>query len=692
MRDAGAGTGRRLRGAPPRMRQLPQVCAAALLAVVAAGGAHAAPAPPDAAGRDDAATRFGANVDLASLSLEQLLDIEVATASRFEQKIDHAPAAVQVIDGDEIRAHGWRTLGEALSSLPGLFPSESGLYAYLGSRGLQRAGDYDTRFLLLVDGHRINDPVYSQSPIGSEFPLDMALVERIEYVPGPGSAVYGSNAFFGVINVHTRAPAGAGGEVAVVAGGHGLRGLRASLSSHGRLGDTRLSASDTRSDGRDLYSAEFADGPSGGVARGLDAERAQRLMLRHTAGDLSLLLLAAERTRDDPVAPYGQAFGVAGGGVRDRWSLFGAQYRRTVGDATEWHAQADVMDYRYLGDYVYVDDEGATTINRDIARGSSLMLESRLVTTAIPRHTLVVGFEARLDNAVEQRNFDLAPRQTYLDSRHDVSTVGLFASDEFLLGGDWHLDTGLRLDRDDTGTVRASPRLALVSAPAGGTTFKAIVGEAYRSPNAYERFYNVEVEDGTQLSNPDLAAERIRTAEIFLGRTFGARTRAELSVFDYRLSNLITLVGDEALLTLENHAEASSTGAEFSLRHHWAGGALLRASYAYSRVRDSRDGDALNAPRAVAKVLARVPLRPGLAFAADARHVGRRASKAGEVSPYTVVDVNLLWDAARQPLSVSAGVRNLFDRRHADPVGPEFAQDAVQRRGREAVVELTWRF
>src|SRR5687767_2514203 len=66
--------------------------------------------------------------DLASLSLEQLLDLEVVTASRFDQKVDHAPSAVQVISAQDIRAHGWRTLGEALESLPGLYLSDTGLY------------------------------------------------------------------------------------------------------------------------------------------------------------------------------------------------------------------------------------------------------------------------------------------------------------------------------------------------------------------------------------------------------------------------------------------------------------------------------------------------------------------------------------------------------------------------------------
>jgi outer membrane receptor protein involved in Fe transport len=678
MRQAVAGTGLRLGGAIPRVRSLARACALATLALAAAGGANAAHA-------------LEADVDLTSLSLEQLLDVEVATASRFDQKVGHAPAAVQVIGADEIRAHGWRTLGEALSSLPGLFLSDNGLYTYLGSRGLLRAGDYDTRFLLLVDGHRINDPVYSQAPVGHDFPLDMALVERIEYVPGPGSAVYGSNAFFGVINVRTRAPDAATGGVAVSAGSHGMRGTRASAVASGPLGDTVLSASDLHRDGRDVYAAEFADDPSGGVARGMDAERSRKLMLRHTAGGLGLLLLAAERTKEDPVAPYAQAFGLPGAGIGDRWILLGAQYEHALDADTRWQVQADVMDYRYVGDYVYAED-GVVTVNRDIARGQSLVLETRVVTTAFPRHTVVAGFEARLDNGVEQRNFDLEPRESYLSSRHDVASFGAFVNDEFLLGGDWRLDGGLRLDRDDTGTVRASPRLALVSSPEGGTTFKAIVGEAFRSPNAYERFYNVEDASGSQLSNPDLAAERIRTAELFLGRNVGARTRVEASLFDYRLRDLITLVGNGDLLTLENSAEASSTGAELSIRHHWSGGAVVRASHAWSRVRDSRDGEALNAPRNVAKLLARIPLRPGLAIAADMLHVGRRATKGGHVGAYTVVGANLLWDDGHQPLSVSAGVRNLFDRYSADPVGPEFAQDAVPRIGRETRVEVTWRF
>ena len=142
--------------------------------------------------------------ELTELSLEQLLDVKISSASKFEQRANAAPAAVQVISREDIKRHGWRTLTEALKSLPGIYAVNDRGYDYLGARGFLIPGDYNTRFLLLIDGQRSNDNIYQQAQLGSEGWLDMSVVERIEYIPGPGSAIYGSNAMFGVINVITR--------------------------------------------------------------------------------------------------------------------------------------------------------------------------------------------------------------------------------------------------------------------------------------------------------------------------------------------------------------------------------------------------------------------------------------------------------------------------------------------------------
>lgn len=147
-------------------------------AVLALAPARAAPA-----GQDD-----GAN--LADLPLEQLMQVQTVTsASRFAQAPADAPSSVSVLTSQDIREYGWRTLADALAALPGLYVSSDRNYSYLGARGFLRPGDYDSRFLLLVDGMRTNDNVYDQASIGTEGMIDMDLVERIEYVPGPGAAV-----------------------------------------------------------------------------------------------------------------------------------------------------------------------------------------------------------------------------------------------------------------------------------------------------------------------------------------------------------------------------------------------------------------------------------------------------------------------------------------------------------------------
>ncbi|MDH4061750.1 MAG: TonB-dependent receptor plug domain-containing protein, partial [Aquincola sp.] len=145
-----------------------------------------------------------AATDLTALSLEQLLEVTVVGASKYEQKQSEVAAAVSVITRGEIQAFGWRTLADALASLPGIHTTYDRQYIYLGTRGFGLPGDLTARVLITINGNRVNDPVYDGGPVGHDFPLDMALVERIEFIPGPGGAVYGQNAMFGVVNVITR--------------------------------------------------------------------------------------------------------------------------------------------------------------------------------------------------------------------------------------------------------------------------------------------------------------------------------------------------------------------------------------------------------------------------------------------------------------------------------------------------------
>ena len=117
--------------------------------------------------------------------------------------------------------------------------------------------------LLLVNGVRFNDNLYDQATIGTDFPIDLDLVDRVEFVPGPGSAVYGANAFFGVINVITRNGRQlAGPQVSAEAGSHGSAKLRFSLGTvdaHG--GDWLIAVTRATTRGADQYYPSY-DTPS----------------------------------------------------------------------------------------------------------------------------------------------------------------------------------------------------------------------------------------------------------------------------------------------------------------------------------------------------------------------------------------------------------------------------------------------
>ena len=174
----------------PRRRSIrwTPLAALATLGALPLAGAAQAPASPD----------------LTQLPLEQLLDTEVVGAARFARQITDAASAVSVLTAQDIQALGLRTLGEVLDQMRGLHLTTDLDYVYLGARGIGGPGAYAGRVLMLVDGIAAVDNLFDQVFLGQDGLLDPALIERIEYAPGAGSAMYGNNAFLGVINIVTR--------------------------------------------------------------------------------------------------------------------------------------------------------------------------------------------------------------------------------------------------------------------------------------------------------------------------------------------------------------------------------------------------------------------------------------------------------------------------------------------------------
>lgn len=631
---------------------------------------------------------------LASMPLEALMQVSVvSTASLFEQPVADAPAAAVVLTAEDIRDFGWRTLADALASLPGVYTSYDRTYAYLGARGFRRPGDYNSRFLLLLDGMRINDAVYDQASIGTDFPVDMDLVERIEYVPGPGSAVYGSNALFGVINVVTKKGSDIdGAQVATSVGSFGEKRARATYGWHGENGaDLLLSATSYVRNGQDLYDPAF-DTPeqNHGIAQGLDYDRAQYLFAKFAYRDFGISAGYGNRTKGVPNAPYVAIYNTPFS-TTDTHSFINATYRHSIAQGVEIASQLfwERYDYRSPGLFgppavANVDGDKAIWYGADV----------HATITRVPRNKIVVGINATRNARRDQYNYNVDPYELLLQSHNSTNVFGVYAEDEVQLSQRFTLNAGLRMDTERVSGTNLSPRLALIFKATPNDTFKLVYGRAFRAPNAYELYY-AHPGEGGQEGNPSLRPERITTTEFIYDRKVGEAGHATVSIFRYEVRNLISeMVNAGGLYQFQNVDRADAKGIELAYEQRIAGGTTIRASYSWQRARNSDTGTNLqDSPRHLAKLNVSVPLFHHAArLGTELRCVSSRLAQAGSAGGYCLANATVGTSRLIPHGDLSFSVYNVTDKRYADPAGPGFAQDVIVQQSRTFLLKFVYGF
>jgi outer membrane receptor for ferrienterochelin and colicins len=612
----------------------------------------------------------------------------ISSASRYGQSLYAAPASVTVISRDEIRRFGYRTLAEVLSAAGGLFTTDDRNYRYLTVRGIANTGDFNTRVLVLLDGRRLNQPVDDSSLLGTEELVDLDALERVEIIRGPGSTLYGTNAFYAVVNLVTRTGASARGAEAQLAGGSFETG-QASLSGGTRTAgglDLFASASGYTSRGPDLYYPEF-DTPqtSNGRAVGLDGDAFGRGLLRVMRGDFTVEGFYSKRRKDIPTASYDTIFGDPREQTRDGGSMLSAGYEHAFTDLSRVWATASYQSGFYDGDYPYEDG-----VVSDYIRSRWVTFEGQYQRFVAGRHRVSAGGELRRNLRVEQ-----GVTGTFSFRQSSWVAAG-FAQAELRFSERVTLYAGGRYDHYDTFGGSFSPRVVLVAEPASGTWLKAMYGRAFRAPSAYELYY----EDGSVTQKPALSLEpeRLETLEAAVERRLRPGLRGSLAVYRTRVRNLIGLVSDPAdeLLVYANGETAQSTGVEVGIEGHVTSSLFARGSYAYQRAEGGPETlQPVNSPRHVAHAAASLSLAGGrLVPGLEVHYLGSRPTLAGaETGSYTFAALVLqARPRAGSRFELLARVGNLFDAQYSDPGGEEHAQDLLARDGRTAWVSVRFRF
>jgi iron complex outermembrane receptor protein len=647
--------------------------------------------------------------DLKKLSIEQLMEVEVDTvyaASKYEQKITEAPSSVSIVTAAEIKYFGYRTLADILRSVRGFYVTYDRNYSYVGVMGFGRSGDYNDRILLLVDGHRINDNLYDQAPLGTEFPVDVDLIERVEVIRGPGSSLYGSNAFFAVINVITRQGEELGGvEMSGDAGSFDTFQGRVTYGKGFNNGiEALVSGTYYDSKGDRLFFKEFdTSANNNGITDHTDYDRFYNTLAKLSYGDFTLEGVYSSRTKGIPTASFGADFNDRRNRTTDSHWLADLKYARTLGESADVTGRLFYDSYDYDGDYVYKG-----IVNRDLGRGRWWGGELQTAVKLFDRHRLIAGSEFRDNIRQDQQNFNESPFTSYLDDRRESRIWALYLQDEYTIFNNLILNAGIRYDHYSTFGSTVNPRIALIYTPFDGTVFKFLYGSAFRAPNVFELYYNLPSQ--YVKGNPNLGPEKIRTYELIYEQYIGNHLRGTIEGFYNYIDNLIVQVTDPAdgFAVFRNLSRAQADGVETELEAKFDNGLTGRASYTFQDAWDSDTGQTLvNSPRHLAKLNLTIPLLHEKVFLGiEEQFTDRRKTLvAGNFAKsYFVTNLTLYSRDLLKNLELSASLYNLFDCTYGDPGGAEHIQDParfvdpahpldiIQQDGRTFRVKLTYKF
>lgn len=617
----------------------------------------------------------------------------VYSASKYEQKITKAPASISIVTADEIKKYGYRTFGQILSSLRGFYNTSDRAYGYAGARGFGLPTDYNSRLLLLIDGHRYNDNMFDAFDTSEGFPVDIDIIERIEVVRGPSSSLYGTSAVYGVINIITKRGRDQHGvNIKNSYGSNDTHKTSLNVGNRFRNGlEVFATGSFYDSQGFNRLQYEDFSGKNLGFSVGNDGERDRKLMLKAAYDDFSLQALHLNRNKDIPTASYNTVFNDHSKSFNDQATFFELKYDHTFENQLNVQSRLSYNNYRFKGFLPFSKTfVGTSFVNSDWWR---FELEARKLVWN--DHYITVGGQY-------QDNFH--QYQTFFDSQGNVAAStnkstyqwALFIQDDYQITDQLSLNAGLRYDSYSFFGNTLNPRVGVIYNPWQSTTFKLLYGEAFRAPNQNELFNTI----GSVISNPDLKAEKLHTIEFIIEHYFTRQLRAELNVFRTLLNDNIVLsplnsatAGNNVLTTYKNGRDVESIGVETQIEHSWGDGFQGRLSYSWQNTTDQKSGERLsNSPEHMIKLNLIAPLWQDKVFLGfetqfmssrknPSRFINNNLVPGGGVDGFFLSNLTLFTQKWVKGLELSAGAYNLFDVRYFDPASIDHDLRQIQQDG-----------
>lgn len=701
-------------------------------------------------------TFYSSNIAMAAIeqSDELLLlfaeDELVEIASGILQPLYKAPAVASVITAEDIKAIGASDISQLLETVPGLHVStqfQVGIPLYT-FRGMYT--EFNAQVLIMVNGIPLNTLFTGSADIlWKGMPVEA--ISRIEVIRGPGSAIYGADAFSGVINVITKTyDELEGTEVGVRLGSFStedawlvasskLNNLNVAffLQYHNTSGHREIVEADAQTALDTLHdtNASLAPGPVSLSENKLD------LGLNLSMGNWRLY---SNLEYSDDIGAYAgvaQALDPEGRAILMRFSSNLTWHNPSLTDNWDVKAQLSFLENRQEmeeGSVIHLYPAGSAPFGDVTGDGIADPLpdglintlehsehHTRLELTSLYRgfndHLIRFGMGWHLADLYEINHhvnygthpdtgvfvipttagspiFSLSDTPYAFLPEGDRENYHVYVQDLWQLDYNWDLTAGLRYDKFSDFGDTTNPRLALVWSVNEDFSAKLLYGEAFRSPSFTETsIQNNPAKEG----NSNLKSETLQTGEAVFNYHPNRRFQLDLSLFRYDWQDMIQYVPDPVPsepATAQNVGRQTGYGLEIATDWQVTERVFLQGNVAWQRSKDEESGDdAGNTPNLQTYLRTYWQFQSGWFLNAQANWVGERKRVGGDsrapVDDYTTVDLTLRYAHAKKSWEAALISRNLFDDDVREPsTNGQLLPNDLPQAGRSVFGEIRYKF
>ena len=527
-------------------------------------------------------------IESLELSLEDLRNVKVATATKTEEQSSLSPAIMTVITAQDIQTYGYDSVAAALRHVASFIDNYDLAVHNFGVRGINsgvRSGSRTIKFM--IDGQRIDFASNNQNFIGKEL-IPMGLIERIEIVRGPVSALYGANAFLGVVNIITKRGEELGSSGALLAldflsSRNAGNGYQLELIKGNRRGnwDYRFGLSVGKDDRQGIkLPRRSPDFESVSLKEAL-SDDARPLSFygraEYSLGDGEIFQISGFYQELDVANPFSDVNPLKATGhsrIALRNLFLRADYERSLGERTRARFFAAYSEGDTLGDDKV--EVGAASFFLDRRFGfDGTQFGAEFIVDFRKYDSLLVGFDSkrddqRIETFTRVNRGDGSRILFNPDHNETITNNGFYLQYLIQFSENWRGVVGFRVDDDSIIGQQESARIGIVGKLPRGMILKVLAGSAFQAPSL-ELLFHDAVQAGDIIGNLDLKEQRASTIEVSLGVPVCEFLHISATYFNTTVNDLVVFTSDASNLFAKNSSGSDTDGIELELRLLWKG-------------------------------------------------------------------------------------------------------------------------